>query len=87
MPREDSPREIQPPLTPGERKLARLAAASYRQDQAARDTKPDRTGQDATGPCWSGYCIATLCNGVDHVDATGFTWTEHHPEPPSRGDR
>lgn len=29
-----------------------------------------------TGPCWNGFCIATDCNGVDHVDFTGRTWTQ-----------
>lgn len=26
--------------------------------------------------CWSGFCIASDCDGVNHVDATGYTWSE-----------
>jgi hypothetical protein len=32
-----------------------------------------------TGPCWSGFCIASFCDGINHVDATGFTWIEVQP--------
>jgi hypothetical protein len=36
-----------------------------------------------TGPCWSGFCIASVCDGVHHVDATGYTWTEPRPTAPA----
>jgi hypothetical protein len=26
--------------------------------------------------CWSGFCIAGDCDGLHHVDVTGYTWTE-----------
>jgi hypothetical protein len=32
----------------------------------------------AISPCWSGLCIAGDCDGINHVDATGATWTERH---------
>lgn len=39
----------------------------------------------AGGPgasCWNGFCIARECNGVDHVDATGYIWCERKPSAP-----
>lgn len=26
--------------------------------------------------CWSDFCIATVCDGAEHVDATGYTWRQ-----------
>ncbi|MFI5614733.1 hypothetical protein [Amycolatopsis sp. NPDC051903] len=26
--------------------------------------------------CWNGFCVAGGCDGVRHVDATGYTWDE-----------
>jgi hypothetical protein len=34
---------------------------------------------DPTGPCWSDFCIASFCDGIHHVDATGYAWTETRP--------
>jgi hypothetical protein len=28
------------------------------------------------GPCAGGFCIASYCDGVNHVDCTGYTWEE-----------
>lgn len=28
------------------------------------------------GPCSSGFCIASYCDWVNHVDCTGYTWEE-----------
>ncbi len=28
------------------------------------------------GECWNGFCIATDCNGINHVDATGQCWAQ-----------
>jgi hypothetical protein len=34
--------------------------------------------------CWNAFCIATDCDGVSHVDVTGYSWkqergTEYDP--------
>lgn len=29
--------------------------------------------------CWTDFCIAGDCDGVNHVDATGYTWSETKP--------
>lgn len=26
--------------------------------------------------CWNAFCIAGDCNGTDHVDVTGDTWSQ-----------
>jgi hypothetical protein len=26
--------------------------------------------------CWQAFCILTDCDGVDHVDATGYSWDQ-----------
>jgi hypothetical protein len=31
--------------------------------------------------CWHGLCIAGDCDGVHHVDATAYTWTEEQSDP------
>jgi hypothetical protein len=36
-----------------------------------------------TNGCWSGFCIAGDCDGINHVDATGYTWAEVHPDSPA----
>jgi len=32
-------------------------------------------------PCWSTFCIASFCDRLHHVDATGYAWEEER-----RGD-
>lgn len=36
--------------------------------------------------CWNGWCIAGDCNGVDHVDVTGYTWSEARESERSEAD-
>lgn len=26
--------------------------------------------------CWNGLCILSECDGLHHVDSTGYTWRE-----------
>lgn len=26
--------------------------------------------------CWNGFCVSTQCDGVNHVDGTGYTWAQ-----------
>lgn len=30
--------------------------------------------------CWNGFCIATTCDGINHVDVTGDTWAQQRGE-------
>ncbi len=29
-----------------------------------------------TARCWNAFCIAGDCDGVNHVDVTGYTWSQ-----------
>lgn len=44
----------------------------------------------ATGPreCWNAWCIAGDCDGVNHYDATGHSWTQQrgYAYNPATGD-
>jgi hypothetical protein len=49
---------------------------------AADDYERTHTAHlEPAGPCWSGFCIASFCDGIHHVDATGYAWTEARPMP------
>lgn len=42
------------------------------------------TSDAAPGPCVLGFCIASYCDSVHHVDVTGHSWTEKTtPAPPT----
>lgn len=30
--------------------------------------------------CWNFFCIASDCNGKNHVDPTGYTWEQNQGE-------
>lgn len=53
-----------------------LAAAATEYDQ--EHNRDSHDPQPVAGPCWSAYCIASFCDGINHVDATGYVWTESH---------
>jgi hypothetical protein len=54
-------------------------------DEAAEGDQQDTGSKpSAEGPCWNGFCIASFCDGVNHVDVTGYDWVEPHPK---RGER
>jgi hypothetical protein len=44
---------------------------------------PPATGAQT---CWNDLCIATDCDGINHVDATGDTWTQRCKAADSRGE-
>jgi hypothetical protein len=54
-------------------------------DKPAEEDQQDTGSKPSTeGPCWNRFCIASFCDGVNHVDATGYDWVERRPE---RGER